>query len=74
MSLSTQFAQNCPDQDLECCPKKVLTCCQEVHEKRLCLHSGKVICTSCQKCKPKKSKKCCCPKQKVKKVKNSCGC
>lgn len=71
--LSTQFANHCVDQADDCCPKKKVVCCPAVHEQRLCLLSGKYVC-SCGKnrCKPKKSKKCnqCCPK--FPKAKKSC--
>ena len=69
--LSSQFAQKCVDQPRDCCPQVRRVCKEKVHEKRLCLHTGKVICTTCHKCKPRKIKGCCkqcCPKfPKVKK-------
>lgn len=68
IGLSTQFAQECPDQ-VDNCPQERKVCCEPIHERRLCLHSGKVICVSCQKCKGKKFKQCC---KKVKKSKKCC--
>ena len=71
--LSTQFAKDCPDQARDCCPPKIVVCCPKTKDRRLCLHTGKMI-SVCQKCKPKKQKGCtqCCPKFHKKKCKKSC--